>query len=78
VIPQTILALVGFLFLVAPGLVFEIRRERRRPVLEETTFREVSRTALASLVFSVLALAILAWVRAKWPESMPDPGPLAS
>lgn len=73
-IPQTILALVGFLFLVAPGLVFEIRRERRRPALEETAFREASRTALASVFFSLLAVTILAGVRARWPEMMPDPG----
>jgi len=74
VIPQTVLALVGFLFLVAPGLVFEIRRERRRPTLEETAFREASRTALASLSFTVLSVSILAVVRALWPWLMPDPG----
>lgn len=73
-IPQTVLALVGFLFLVAPGLVFEIRRERRRPTLEETAFREASRTALASLFFTVVAVSILAAIRARWPWLMPDAG----
>lgn len=73
-IPQTVLALVGFLFLVAPGLLFEIRRERRRPNLEETAFREASRTALASLFFTVVSLSVLAVVRWIWPWLMPDPG----
>jgi hypothetical protein len=59
VIPQTILSLVAFLFLVAPGILFELRRERRRPGRKETAFREAARTALASLLFSVAAVLVL-------------------
>jgi Family of unknown function (DUF6338) len=59
VIPQTAAALLAFLFLVAPGIVFENLRERRRPTFDQTTFREVSRVALASLCFSVLSLILL-------------------
>lgn len=73
-VPQTVLAFVAFLLLVAPGLSFEILRERRRPSLEETAFREASRIALTSLVFTGAAVLLLAIVRALWPEAMPDPG----
>jgi hypothetical protein len=74
VIPQTAAALLAFLFLVAPGIVFENLRERRRPTFDQTTFREVSRLALASLWFSVLSLVLLAGLRAGVPAIMPDPG----
>jgi uncharacterized membrane protein SpoIIM required for sporulation len=59
VIPQTVLSLVAFLFLVAPGILFELRRERRRPGRKETAFREAARTALAGLLFSVAAVLVL-------------------
>jgi len=62
VIPQTILSLVAFLFLVAPGILFELLQERRRPGRTETAFREAGRTALASLLFSVAAVLLLAIV----------------
>jgi Family of unknown function (DUF6338) len=74
VIPQTAAALLAFLFLVAPGIVFENLRERRRPTFDQTTFQEVSRLALASLCFSVLSLILLAGVRAVVPKILPDPG----
>lgn len=73
-VPQTVLAFVAFLLLVAPGLFFEILRERRRPTLEETTFREASRTAFTSLLFTGGAVALLALVRTVWPSLLPDPG----
>jgi hypothetical protein len=73
-IPQTLGSLLAFLGLIAPGLIFELRRERRRPTIEETAFREASRVALTSLAFTLSALALLAVVRARRPELMPDPG----
>ena len=73
-IPQTTAALIGFLFLVAPGIVFEMVQERRRPTLEQSPFREASRVALASLLFSLLALLALAALRTWLPASMPDAG----
>jgi hypothetical protein len=73
VIPQTIAALAAFLFLVAPGLTFELIRERRRPPIDETAFREASRVALASLVFTLLSLLILSIGRALSPKLLPDP-----
>ena len=35
-IPQTAAALLAFLFLVAPGIVFEDLRERQRPTFDQT------------------------------------------
>lgn len=58
-VPSTVGSLLGFLGLIAPGLVFELRRERRRPSYEESVFREISRLALVSLVFTMLSLSIV-------------------
>lgn len=58
-IPETAGALLAFLGLIAPGLVFEIRRERRKPPEKQTAFREAGRIALTSLVFTVVSLAVL-------------------
>jgi hypothetical protein len=72
VIPQTVLSLVAFLFLVAPGILFELRRERRRPGRKETAFREAGRTALARLLFSVAAVLALLVAGRRWPTLLPD------
>jgi hypothetical protein len=72
-IPDTAGAVLSFLGLIAPGLVFELLRERRRPAVTETAFREASRVALTSLVFTLAALAVLSAVRTVWPSRMPDP-----
>lgn len=71
-IPGTTGAIVGFLFFVAPGLVWELGRERKRPALEGSTFREISRVALMSVVFTVSAIGVLALVRTAWPEALVD------
>ena len=75
-IPQaTITAtLLSFFLLVAPGIVFQIRRERRRPYVERTAFREASIVALASFVLSGVSLLLLIGVRMLAPDLMPDPG----
>jgi len=74
VIPQTAAALLAFLALVAPGIVFQNLHERRQPAVDQTPFREVSSIALASLSFSILSVLLLAVVRACVPAIMPDPG----
>jgi hypothetical protein len=63
VIPQTLGALAAFLTLVAPGIAFELRRERRRARHQETAFREASRVALGSLVFTVASLLVLTGIQ---------------
>ncbi|MGW3964082.1 DUF6338 family protein [Amycolatopsis sp. NPDC005003] len=62
-IPQTLGALAGFLALVAPGIVFELRRERRRGRHQETAFREASRVALGSLVFTLASVLLMTAVQ---------------
>jgi Family of unknown function (DUF6338) len=74
VIPQTTAAVFALLLFVLPGLVFELRRDRRWPQRGESPFREISRVVLASSGFSALALLILIGVRVWLPELMPDPG----
>lgn len=70
-IPDTAAALLALLGLVAPGLVFELRRERRRPQAVETTFREASRVALTSLLFTLASLGVLLPLSAIW-SALPD------
>jgi hypothetical protein len=73
-VPSSIATLIAFFVLVAPGVLFSILRERWRPSLEESTFREVSRVVLASTGFSAISVALLSVVRAVAPSLMPDPG----
>ena len=72
-IPQSIATFIGFLLLVAPGLLFELLREKRRAVIEETAFREASRIAFSSLMFTIGAVSVLGVIRAAFPELIPDP-----
>jgi Family of unknown function (DUF6338) len=59
VIPGTFGALLALLGLVAPGLVYRTVIEQRRPERNDSTFVEISRVALTSLIFSLGALAVL-------------------
>jgi hypothetical protein len=72
-IPNTVGAFIAFLSLVAPGLVYQLARERRRPTHEETTFRELSRVALTSLMFTFGSSVLLACLRLAWPGPFADP-----
>ncbi len=63
-IPQTLGALAAFLTLVAPGIVFELRRERHRARRTETAFREAARVALGSLIFTMASVLVLAGFQA--------------
>jgi Family of unknown function (DUF6338) len=72
-IPTTAAAVVGFLLFIAPGLVWELLRERDRPALTGSTFREASRVALVSVVCTGGAVLVVAVVRGLWAGAMPDP-----
>lgn len=61
-IPNSLAALAGFLLLVAPGLLNDLLAARRRAGVPESTFRELSRTAFSSLVATVLAIPIVAFL----------------
>jgi hypothetical protein len=73
VFPSSVAAVLGFLLAVAPGLLFETVRERRRPATERSAFREASDAALASLLCGAVALAVLWGIRSAWPHVLPDP-----
>lgn len=72
-IPDTIGALLAFLGLVAPGLLYQMRRETRRAAIADTAFREASRVALTSLVFTVAGFGVLSIVRAARSGWVADP-----
>lgn len=71
-IPDTFGALLAFLGLIAPGITFDLLLERRRPRQESTTFREINRVALASLSFTLAAVAFLGLLRLAAPVVVPD------
>ena len=71
-IPSTFGALLAFLGLVAPGITFDLVTERRRPRQSSTAFREVSRVALASLGFTLAAVALLGLFRLAARSAVPD------
>jgi hypothetical protein len=73
VIPQTVVAFVFFLLLVAPGVTYELLYERRRPAVSETAFREAARIALYSFWFSFVACGIIALLRLAFPTGLFDP-----
>jgi hypothetical protein len=73
VVPDGLLSLLLFLVLVTPGLAFDLWSERRRPQETETAFREASRVALCSVLFSGFALAVLATSRWFLPGWTADP-----
>jgi hypothetical protein len=73
---DTWLSVLLFLLFVAPGLLFDMLSERRRASYTESAFREASRVALASLAFSLTAVAVLGGIRAIVPKVFPDPGDL--
>lgn len=60
-IPDSVSALVSFLLLLAPGIVWNQRRARFAPAVKETTLVEVSSVVLASLVATVSASVFLLW-----------------
>lgn len=70
---SSLAALVGFLLLSAPGLVYEAVREKCRPAIEHTPLREAGRVTLASAVFTAAAAALLALDRLVFPWMFPDP-----
>jgi hypothetical protein len=73
VVPTTWLTVLFFVLLIAPGLLYDLLAERQHAKISESTFREASRTVLASIIISTISLSLLAiirWAHAAW---MPDP-----
>ncbi|HEY9412211.1 MAG TPA: DUF6338 family protein [Jiangellaceae bacterium] len=71
-IPESLATLYAFLALVAPGLVYQLVRERVRPTIRETAFREASRVALTSLIFTTASILTLALIGRLAPQLVVD------
>jgi hypothetical protein len=78
VVPGSWLSVLFFFVFVAPGATFVLLSRRRRATFEESAFLEISRIVLASLIFSGLALLVLAVVRYFEPDWLPDPSRLVA
>jgi Family of unknown function (DUF6338) len=77
-VPLTWLSVLFFIFLIAPGLLYDLLDQRHHARVSESAFREASRTVLAGLIVSCIAVSILAVVRAVRPAWMPNPTLLIS
>lgn len=75
-IPDSWFSLVAFGLLVTPGLVFELLEDRSRAIRDESTFREISRTVLYSVVFAFAALPVTALISWAFPHQFATPGEL--
>lgn len=73
-LPSTATGILLFLFIAAPGILFDLLRKRRRPGWPESALQETGRIILASVVFTALSLLLLAGIRIAWPSAMPDVG----
>ncbi len=74
--PTTLVGLVLFVVLLAPGLTFVVRRAVTQPVQKLSVLRETAGLALRSLVCDALTLLLFGAVRAAAPTHTPDAGAL--
>lgn len=58
-VPSSLSAVLVFVLLVAPGLLYDLLTARYRAGAPESTFREASRVVLASALFTLAAGAVL-------------------
>ena len=67
-VPEGVVGLVGFLFFVAPGTLFESLLTTRRPRAADTTFREITRVVLVSVLAGTGAVVLALIPRVLWPS----------
>ncbi|HVA09082.1 MAG TPA: DUF6338 family protein [Acidimicrobiales bacterium] len=72
-LPTTGAALLAFLLLIVPGLLFELIRESRKPTPSRSSLREGTWVLFVGAMASAGALLVLAIARAGFSWSMPDP-----
>ena len=70
--PSTPIALILFVWLTIPGLVYILQRRRVTQVRSESAFVESARIALVSVVSDLLAIGLLELVRLVNPSATPD------
>lgn len=75
-VPSSTGAVLVFVLLVAPGLLFDLLSARRHAGVPESTFREASRVVLASAAFTTLAALVTLCVLAPFRSTLPDLGKL--
>ncbi|WP_369374458.1 DUF6338 family protein [Promicromonospora sp. Populi] len=61
-VPSSLSAVLSFLLLLAPGIVWELQRSRYQTAVKETTLIEASRIVLASLTATGAASVAMSWV----------------
>ena len=66
-VPEGVVGLVGFLFFIAPGTLFEALLTTRRPRAADTTFREITRVVLVSVLAGAGAVVLALIPRVVWP-----------
>lgn len=74
--PTTLIGLLIFVVLLAPGLTYSTFRATSRPVVKPTALQEVSGIVLRSAIFDGLALGLFALLRISRPAMTPDVGEL--
>lgn len=67
-VPSSLIGAVLFLFLLAPGLAFVLRRERAVPEAQRSAFRETVQVVAASAISLFVTGLLLAAARAVWPD----------
>jgi hypothetical protein len=67
-LPSSLLGAVLFLFLLAPGLAFVLRRERAVPEAQRSAFRETVQVVAASAISLFVTGLLLTAARVVWPD----------
>ena len=75
--PTTLLGLLLFVVLLAPGLTYSAYRAASVPVQKPSALRELGGIAIRSVIWDVVAIAALGAARAMAPSHTPDIGALA-
>lgn len=74
--PDSLLGLLIFVLLLAPGFTYSSYRSRSRPVEKPSALQELSGIALRSVAYNALAVGLFAIARAAVPGATPDVGAL--
>ena len=74
--PSSVAAVVVFLLLVAPGVAFELARQRRRPARQDSAFLEAARVLLAGVTLGLAGICLLGIARLAGPGALVVPSGL--
>lgn len=74
--PDSLLGIISFLLLLAPGLTYAVVRERRFPNTAVSVFRETAAVGLTSGIANAAVLVAFGVLRVLFPRATPDVGRL--